>query len=124
MKEDPGISAFSLTLKPEEGGEPARIALPAWGETQRKSLAHPRHERAALASGESGESRSASGTAGATVGPLCWAVDNGCEDARVMVGKGAFIAAGLPGALGTSLGVELLPFPPNFRQGGFSRCLG
>lgn len=56
LKEDPSVSAFSLTLKPEQGAEPLWLTAPV-GEAGWESLARPRHGPAALAPalGDSGD---------------------------------------------------------------------
>lgn len=49
LKEDPNVSAFRLTLKPEQGAEPPWLTrTAAVGEARWGSLARPRHGPAAL----------------------------------------------------------------------------
>lgn len=107
VKEDPNVSAFSLTLKPEQGAEPLWITLPVWGEAQWESLAHPSHGQAALAPAL-GDSRDGPSSAQTSPEPalqeLLWARGSGDEDAQGMVGKEVLTAAS-----GDSL--DLVVFP-------------
>jgi len=108
------VSAFSLTLKPERGGEPPRITRMVRGEHGGGAWHVPgmSEQRWRGRPGGSGDGRGAGGRAGAMSDrPHRWARGDGGRTPAWQWERGTHCGR-LPGAAGPALG--LLLFPPLF----------